>query len=76
VGLVAVIGRAHAKWTERPVVVIECRDDCSVSDVEIRIALTDRVPRWWIPDAIERVDRMPLAATGKIDKQELRRRFG
>jgi fatty-acyl-CoA synthase len=33
------------------------------------------VPRWWLPDAVIRVERMPLAATGKIDKQELRRLY-
>jgi acyl-CoA synthetase (AMP-forming)/AMP-acid ligase II len=72
VSLVAVIGRAHAKWSERPVLILEG----TASDAAIRAALEGQVPRWWMPDAILRVDRMPLAMTGKIDKQELRRRFG
>ncbi|RYG69891.1 AMP-dependent synthetase [bacterium] len=72
VSLVAVIGRGHAKWTERPVVIVEG----SASDAEIRATLEGEIPRWWMPDAILRVERMPLAMTGKIDKQELRRRFG
>jgi acyl-CoA synthetase (AMP-forming)/AMP-acid ligase II len=73
VSLVAVIGRAHAKWTERPVLILEGE---GISDDAIRAALDGAIPRWWLPDAIERVDRMPLAMTGKIDKQALRRRFG
>ncbi|MBQ1500518.1 MAG: AMP-binding protein [Sphingomonas sp.] len=73
ISLVAVIGRAHAKWTERPVLVIEGE---GASDEAIRAALDGAVPRWWMPDAIERVEQMPLAMTGKIDKQALRRRFG
>ncbi|MDG2535865.1 AMP-binding protein [Sphingomonas sp. HITSZ_GF] len=73
VSLVAVIGRAHVKWTERPVLVIE---GAGASDEAIRAALDGAIPRWWMPDAIERVERMPLAMTGKIDKQALRRRFG
>lgn len=74
VSLVAVIGRADVKWTERPVLIIEGAD--AGSDDVIRAALDGKIPRWWMPDAIERVDRMPLAMTGKIDKQALRARFG
>ncbi len=72
VGLVAVVGRPHPKWGERPVVVIEQHHDRSVSDAEVAGALEGRVPRWWMPDAVVRLDRMPLAATGKIDKRRLR----
>ena len=74
VSLVAVIARADPKWTERPVLVVEGAD--APGDDAIRDALTGRIARWWMPDAIERVDRMPLALTGKIDKQALRDRFG
>jgi acyl-CoA synthetase (AMP-forming)/AMP-acid ligase II len=76
VGLVAVIGRPHPKWGERPVLVVEERRDRSISDGELTDALSDRVPRWWLPDAVVRVEHMPLAATGKIDKRELRRLYG
>jgi len=76
VGLVAVIGRAHPKWSERPVLVIEERKDRSISDAELRAALDGRVPRWWMPDEVVRLARMPLAFTGKIDKQQLRRELG
>ena len=76
VGLVAVIGRAHPKWGERPVLVIEERRGQSVNDAQLTDALSGRVPRWWMPDDIVRLDPMPLAYTGKIDKRELRRRLG
>lgn len=76
VALVAVIGRAHSRWTERPVAVIELRDGEELVDSEIHRALDGRIPRWWMPDAIERVVRMPLAATGKIDKPALRASLG
>ncbi|MBW4329929.1 AMP-binding protein [Stakelama sp. CBK3Z-3] len=73
VGQVAIVGRPHPRWGERPVVVIEQPGDgAEVSDADIAGALEGRVPRWWMPDAVVRLDQMPLAATGKIDKKQLR----
>ena len=74
VSLSAVIGRADLKWGERPVLVVELREP--VEDDVFRAALTDKVANWWIPDRIQRVDAMPLAATGKIDKNRLRALYG
>jgi len=34
------------------------------------------VPSWWLPDEVIRVPRMPLSATGKIDKTRLRVEYG
>jgi fatty-acyl-CoA synthase len=34
--------------------------------------LRGKVAGWWLPDQILEVDAMPLAATGKIDKNQLR----
>jgi acyl-CoA synthetase (AMP-forming)/AMP-acid ligase II len=75
VALVAVIGRPNPRWTERPVVMVELREGQSLSDSDVAQALDGRIPRWWMPDSVERLDRMPLAATGKIDKQLLRKRL-
>ena len=55
---------------------IEQRAGQTVSDEEVVQSLAGRVPRWWMPDEIVRVPSMPLALTGKIDKQQLRRHFG
>lgn len=74
VSMVAVIGRNHPKWSERPVIVLEASDDV-VSDADIHAALDGSIPRWWMPDAIFRIDRMPVAMTGKIDKQRLRQLY-
>jgi 3-(methylthio)propionyl---CoA ligase len=74
VNLAAVVARPDSKWGERPVLVIETR--APIEDDHLRAALKGRVADWWIPDRIERVEAMPLAPTGKVDKQRLRATFG
>jgi hypothetical protein len=37
--------------------------------------LRGKVPDWWLPDRIVLLETMPLAATGKIDKQRLRAEY-
>ena len=76
VGLVAVIGRLDAKWGERPVMVIEPRQGHAVNDNDVLAALRGKVADWWLPDRIVCIPVMPLAATGKINKTELRAIYG
>lgn len=71
----AVIGRCDAKWGERPILLVEMRDD-ETSDTELLAPLAGRVASWWVPDAVVRLPKMPLAATGKIDKIRLRADHG
>jgi len=76
VALVAVVGRAHDKWGERPILIVEPRKGAQISDEALLGALRTRVASWWLPDAIVRVSAMPLATTGKIDKMRLRAEHG
>ena len=76
VAQVAVIARQHSKWSERPVLIVEIRDGHDVTDDALLGLLRGRVPTWWTPDAVVRLPRIPLAATGKIDKRRLRKEFG
>jgi fatty-acyl-CoA synthase len=76
VALVAVVGRAHPRWGERPVLVVEERQGAGVTDETLLDALRGRIASWWLPDAIVRVASMPLALTGKIDKMRLRAEHG
>ena len=71
VALVAVVGRPHVKWGERPVLIVEPRRDHAIDAETLLSALRGRVPDWWLPDQIVFTKKMPLAATGKIDKQRL-----
>lgn len=76
IGLVAVIGRADPKWGERPLMVIEPARGQEIADTELKAALKGQVADWWIPEQVVRVDAMPLAATGKINKTQLRATYG
>ena len=75
VALAAVIGRSDPKWGERPILLVELRD-ADIGDEALLAPLKDKVASWWIPDEVIRLDAMPLAATGKIDKLRLRAEHG
>jgi fatty-acyl-CoA synthase len=76
VGLVAVIGRADPKWGERPLMVVEPARGRDIDDAALKAMLKGRVADWWIPERIVRIEAMPLAATGKINKTLLRATYG
>jgi acyl-CoA synthetase (AMP-forming)/AMP-acid ligase II len=76
VSLAAVIGRADPKWGERPILLVEMREDQAISDAAMLDALREQVAPWWVPDKVIRLENMPLAPTGKIDKMRLRSEYG
>jgi fatty-acyl-CoA synthase len=71
----AVIGVPHPKWLERPLLVCVSEGDSRPSLSEVREFLAEKVPKLWLPDAIEWVSSLPLGATGKVLKAGLRARF-
>jgi len=72
VALVAVVGEPHVKWGERPVLIVQARRGHAIDEETLLRALRGRMPDWWLPDRIMFTEGMPLAATGKIDKERLR----
>lgn len=72
----AVIGVAHPKWTERPLLIIVRQSGSEVSTEEILAYLDGKIATWWMPDAVEFIDEIPHTATGKILKTALREQFG
>ena len=75
ISLAAVIGRSDPKWGERPILLVELREHATIGDAAILAALEGQVATWWIPDAVIRLQHMPLASTGKIDKIRLRAEY-
>ncbi|HCD16099.1 MAG TPA: long-chain fatty acid--CoA ligase [Rhodobiaceae bacterium] len=71
----AVIGIAHPKWDERPLLVIVKNEGAEVAKEEILGYLEGKIAKWWMPDDVVFVDEIPHTATGKIQKLTLRQQF-
>jgi fatty-acyl-CoA synthase len=71
----AVIGVAHPKWDERPLLVIVLKKGESASKQDILGFMQGKTAKWWMPDDVVFVDEIPHTATGKIQKITLRQQF-
>jgi fatty-acyl-CoA synthase len=73
--LAAVIGIAHPKWDERPLLLVKLKEGEAGTRDEFLSFLEGKIAKWWTPDDVVFVDDIPLGATGKIDKKVLRQQF-
>jgi acyl-CoA synthetase (AMP-forming)/AMP-acid ligase II len=71
----AVIGAAHPKWDERPILLLTLKQEASITREEMLDFLRDKVAKWWLPDDVVTVTEIPHTATGKILKTKLREEF-
>ena len=71
----AVIGVAHPKWTERPLLIVVAAEGQDIDKQELLAFFKGKVADWWIPNDVEVVTELPHTATGKIKKIELRKQF-
>ncbi|WP_089174224.1 long-chain-fatty-acid--CoA ligase [Bosea sp. AS-1] len=71
----AVIGVAHPKWDERPLLVIVPKAGRTPSKEEMLAFMTGKIAKWWLPDDVVLVEAIPHTATGKIQKTVLREMF-
>jgi len=72
VALAAAVGMPHPKWQERPLLIVQLKEGAEPNAESILDYLRGEVPKWWVPDAVEFIDEMPIGATGKILKTKLR----
>jgi fatty-acyl-CoA synthase len=72
----AVIGVPHEKWGERPLLIAVPTPGGDPSKQSVLEFLEGLVARWWLPDDVIFVDALPLGGTGKVQKSELRARYG
>jgi fatty-acyl-CoA synthase len=71
----AVIGIAHPKWDERPLLIVAKRPGAEASAADILSIYEGKVAKWWTPDDVQFVEAIPLGPTGKILKTKLREQF-
>ncbi len=71
----AVIAMHHPKWDERPLLLVVAKPGTTPTQESILAYYEGKVAKWWIPDAVEFVESLPMTATGKIWKAALKGRF-
>jgi fatty-acyl-CoA synthase len=71
----AVIGVPHPKWHERPLLVVVKAPGANPTKAEILDVLGSKIAKWQLPDDVVFVEALPMTATGKISKKDLRARF-
>ena len=76
VAMAAVIGVKHPKWDERPLLFIVRKPGKTVEREEILAFLAERVAKWWVPDDVIFLDTLPVGGTGKVQKGDLRKKYG
>jgi acyl-CoA synthetase (AMP-forming)/AMP-acid ligase II len=70
--LAAVVGVSHPRWQERPLLFATLKPGSTASREQVTDHLAARLPKWWLPDDVIFVNALPMTATGKIRKAELR----
>ncbi|HEY3846635.1 MAG TPA: long-chain-fatty-acid--CoA ligase [Acetobacteraceae bacterium] len=72
----ATIAARHAKWLERPLLLVVPKPGRGVDPGSVLALFKGQVASWWIPDAVLVLDELPHSATGKLNKVALRERYG
>ena len=68
----AVIGIAHPKWDERPLLIVVKKAGATVTRDELLKFFEGKIAKWWMPDDVAFVEQLPHTATGKLLKTKLR----
>ncbi|MEP6739415.1 MAG: 3-(methylthio)propionyl-CoA ligase [Caldimonas sp.] len=76
VAMAACIAARHAKWDERPLLIVVKKPNAEVTREELLSFFEGKIAKWWTPDDVVFVDAIPLGATGKMLKNRLREQYG
>ena len=68
--------RALGITDERPVLLCVRAEGGEVEETDLLSWFEKRVPKWQIPDRVIFVDALPVSATGKVLKNQLRQAYG
>lgn len=75
VSMAAVVAAHHDKWDERPLLVLTLKEGEQLDKQEILNFLAGKIVKWWMPDDVIFIEEMPMTATGKIRKLNLREAY-
>ena len=75
VAMAACIAARHAKWDERPLLIVVKKPSAELTRDELLAFFEGRIAKWWTPDDVVFVDAIPLGATGKMLKNRLREQY-
>ena len=73
--MAAAIGVRHPKWEERPVLLVVPRQGCKPSRESVLAHIAEHFAKWQLPDEVILVESLPMTATGKISKKDLRTQY-
>lgn len=73
ISLVAVIGVPHEKMGEEIKACVVCKEGTSIEEEELKKWVKSKIADYKYPRVIEFMDALPMSATGKILKKELRK---
>jgi fatty-acyl-CoA synthase len=75
VAMAACIAAKHPKWDERPLLVVVPKPGADLDRDTLLRFFDGKIAKWWTPDDVVFVDAIPLGATGKMLKHQLRERY-
>ena len=73
--MAAAIGVRHPKWEERPLLLVVPRQGCTPTRDSVLAHIAEHFAKWQLPDEVILVESLPMTATGKISKKDLREKF-
>ena len=73
--MAAAIGVKHPKWEERPLLLVVPRQGCTPTRDSVLAHIAEHFAKWQLPDEVILVESLPMTATGKISKKDLRAKY-
>jgi fatty-acyl-CoA synthase len=75
VAMAACIAAKHAKWDERPLLVVVKKPGAALTKEALLAFYEGKIAKWWTPDDVVFVPSIALGGTGKMLKNVLRQEF-
>tara|TARA_B100000161_G_scaffold175263_1_gene125875 strand:- start:4475 stop:6100 length:1626 start_codon:yes stop_codon:yes gene_type:complete len=71
----AVVGIPHPKWDERPLLFIVSNSGNEFDRSELDDLMLEKFEKWQLPDDVVFLKELPIGATGKVKKIDLRQEY-